>query len=723
MAEMSLTEKERGPEVAFQCIFLVSGCAFAYWVDFGFTRLDNQVSWRIPIGFQAVLGAVSGVGMFLLPDTPRWYYVRGRLEEGDEVLSRLFDRSVLDSDVQTMRESILASLELESEETKTLNPLDLFWDRTNLRVGRRLRIAFLILSVQQMMGINVAVYYSVTIFAQIGLSSTLSQLLAAVMNTIFAIGSLFLPSTIERFGRRNILMYSAGGLTVCLSIFVAMIGSPGPTLAKQWVAVAAIIVYNLIFGYGWIGVCCMLTSYTIAPLRFRHIGGAASAFGEWLFCFITVFAGGIGLEKVGWKLWLWCLLSCAVAVPFVYFLCPETTGKTLEEIDLLFQKESEDDQSNTDSLDAHSNEKKEVQQFHEETARRSLQIAIAVSAGSAYLLFGYDQGVLGGLVSYPGFLTAIVQASTYSAGQLIAGRIISGIGNGINTSTVPVYVSETSRTAFGTVVAYWLDYGMIRTQIGEVVWRFPLAFQNFFALITIITMPLLPESPRWLYSHGHQREAISVLSRLLSLSQDHPDVCTVVAEMEQALSVEQNNKQKFSISSLLFEKTEMKNARRLTLCFVIQFFQQFTGINVIAFYVTIVLETNVGLSRELSSLVAGFIQIAFWVGTFPPIFLIDRLGRRKVLMLGSTMLCLALVLFTVGIALKTPASSRLALGMLIIYEISFGMSWNSVPWLYAPEITPLNIRHVGAAVGCFSEWLWTFVRTSLFFPRFHLANF
>ena len=95
--------------------------------------------------------------------------------------------------------------------------------------------------------------------------------------------------------------------------------------------------------------------------------------------------------------------------------------------------------------------------------------------------------------------------------------------------------------------------------------------------------------------------------------------------------------------------------------------------------VTIVLETNVGLSRELSSLVAGFIQIAFWVGTFPPIFLIDRLGRRKVLMLGSTMLCLALVLFTVGIALKTPASSRLALGMLIIYEISFGMSWNAVP--------------------------------------------
>lgn len=121
------------------------------------------------------------------------------------------------------------------------------------------------------------------------------------------------------------------------------------------------------------------------------------------------------------------------------------------------------------------------------------------------------------------------------------------------------------------------------------------------------------------------------------------------------------------------------------------------------------LETNVGLSRELSRLVAGFIQIAFWAGTFPPIFLIDRLGRRKVLILGSTILTLAMVLFTVGIALGNHDSSRLALGMLIIYEFSFGMSWNSVPWLYAPEITPLNIRHIGAAIGCFSEWLWTFV--------------
>lgn len=106
-----------------------------------------------------------------------------------------------------------------------------------------------------MIGINLSVYYSTLIFGQVGLSSFLAQLLAAIMNTLFALGTVPLVFTIERFGRRNIMMYSAAALTVCMVIFVAMIGLPNKSLATQWVAVGAILVYNIIFGYGWIGVC------------------------------------------------------------------------------------------------------------------------------------------------------------------------------------------------------------------------------------------------------------------------------------------------------------------------------------------------------------------------------------------------------------------------------------------------------------------------------------
>jgi hypothetical protein len=75
------------------------------------------------------------------------------------------------------------------------------------------------------------------------------------MNTLFALGTVFLPFTIERFGRRNIMMYSAIGLTICMAIFVGMISQSAPTIGMQWTAVAFVIVYNFIFGYGWIGVC------------------------------------------------------------------------------------------------------------------------------------------------------------------------------------------------------------------------------------------------------------------------------------------------------------------------------------------------------------------------------------------------------------------------------------------------------------------------------------
>ena len=182
----------------------------------------------------------------------------------------------------------------------------------------------------------------------------------------------------------------------------------------------------------------------------------------------------------------------------------------------------------------------------------------------------------------------------------------------------------------------------------------------------------------------------------------------VEEEIVVALRLEEESV-KFSFKDLLNDRTPVKNTRRLVLCFMIQFWQQFTGINVIAFYVTIVLEVNVGLSRDTSGLVAGCIQIAFWLGTFPPIFSLDRLGRRPMLLFGSVALLVAMILFTAGIAVNTSATANLALAMLFVYEISFGMSWNSIPWLYAPEITPLRLRHVGSAVATFSEWLWTFV--------------
>ncbi|KAH6632880.1 general substrate transporter [Boeremia exigua] len=357
--EMSTETEGRGPNVAVTCVWLVSGAAIAYWIDFGFTRMTNQISWRFPIALQCVFALVAGACMFVLPDTPRWYYAKGRIEEGDKIMANLFDADINDARVQETKQAILASVLLEQQEENGFRIMDLFWDTSDLRVGRRIRISFLILAIQQMMGINLSVYYSTVIFSQLGLPLFKAQLLAAVMNTLFAAGTIPLVFTIERVGRRAVLLWSAVALTGCMIVFVAMIGLPNPTPATQWTAVAAIFVYNSVFGYGWIGVC-WLYGPEIAPLKLRHTGAAAGAFGEWLFSFITVFAGGIALQNVGWKIWLWMALSCAAAVPFVWFMCPETTGKSLEEIDLLFAKDHVKQSALANEISIHSHLEKKT---------------------------------------------------------------------------------------------------------------------------------------------------------------------------------------------------------------------------------------------------------------------------------------------------------------------------------------------------------------------------
>lgn len=144
----------------------------AYWLDFGFTQMDNQVSWRFPIALQALFAAISFVMMLMLPDTPRCayhksyssfedlllillfvlgYYSMGRIEEGDRVLAALHGQSMDSEPVQRQKHEILDTIALEDTHAK-INLLDIFWDRSRLKTGRRLRISFLILAIQQNMG-------------------------------------------------------------------------------------------------------------------------------------------------------------------------------------------------------------------------------------------------------------------------------------------------------------------------------------------------------------------------------------------------------------------------------------------------------------------------------------------------------------------------------------------------------------------------------------------
>jgi MFS family permease len=163
---------------------------------------------------------------------------------------------------------------------------------------------------------------------------SLVSLLSGVLNIFFALGCVPLYFTIERVGRRSVLLYGAITMTILISIFTVLVAL-STTEANRWAAIGIIFIFLFVFGYAWQG-CVWLYCAEIAPLEYRHIGGAATAFGEWLMTFITVFAGPIGFDNVGWYFWLWVVAGNVIAVIFVFLLCPETGGKTLEQVDYLF---------------------------------------------------------------------------------------------------------------------------------------------------------------------------------------------------------------------------------------------------------------------------------------------------------------------------------------------------------------------------------------------------
>ncbi|KAK4901518.1 hypothetical protein LTR27_001290 [Elasticomyces elasticus] len=341
MAEMSLEASERGPEVSYQLALLITGVALAYWVDLVFVQgLDSHPwLWRIPLAMQSCFAIFSAGLLAFLPDTPRWYYARGRLDEGDKVLARLYALPVEHESVQMVREEVLASLQEESHTEDQFKWWQLFWDNSDLQFGRRLRTSFLILWAQQFLGINMLVYFSTQIFSNLGYSLQLSGILAGVLNTVFALASYPPIWLIERIGRVALMFWGALGCGAFMLIYVVLTTLPASkmTAGTNWAAVVFIILYEVVFGIGWLGTCWVYGP-EIAPLKYRHVAGGLGAAGEWFSTWVMVFGGGTGINAIGAPIFIWPLLCCFLAAAYVWFCCPETTGKTLEEIDVLFAR-------------------------------------------------------------------------------------------------------------------------------------------------------------------------------------------------------------------------------------------------------------------------------------------------------------------------------------------------------------------------------------------------
>ncbi|RAO67135.1 uncharacterized protein BHQ10_003147 [Talaromyces amestolkiae] len=409
---------------------------------------------------------------------------------------------------------------------------------------------------------------------------------------------------------------------------------------------------------------------------------------------------------------------------------------------------------------------------------KKLSWSISTIATLGFLLFGYDQGVMSGIISAKPFnsvftatdgnstmqgtvtalyeigclfgamfilwfgdwlgrrksvmlgatimiLGVVIQVTSYPGhvplAQFIVGRIVTGVGNGINTSTIPTYQAECSRTtnrgllicieggviAFGTLIAYWIDFGASYGP-DDLTWRFPIAFQIVFGLGIIAGMAFLPESPRWLFMRERYQEGEAVIAALMDEETNSHGV-----QLQKTLVLDSirasGQMGKSTPLSAVFTGGKTQHFRRMMLGASSQLMQQIGGCNAVIYYFPILFEKSIGQTHTLSLLLGGVNMIVYSIFATMSWFLIERVGRRKLFLYGTVGQCLSMVLTFACLIPGTPSAAKGAAVGLFTYIASFGATWLPLPWLYPAEISPIKTRAKANALSTCTNWLFNFL--------------
>lgn len=270
------------------------------------------------------------------------------------------------------------------------------------------------------------------------------------------------------------------------------------------------------------------------------------------------------------------------------------------------------------------------------------------------------------LGAFINIIGSLLQSSSFSLGQLIIGRLVSGFGFGHLTATAPNWQAECSgahhrgaavllESVFisgGLAIAAWTSFG-ISHATGSVTWRFPLALSSLWSLIILCTTPHMPESPRWLIRKGKVEEARQTLAALNGTEVDDAGVIDDIAEIEDSLALVGQ-----AGFADLFCNGELRLFHRTCLAAAGQMFQQvssnhidapceqpyreltykylqMSGINALAFYQATIFEDDLGLPATTARIIAG--SVFTWQTLCSPIgvLTVDRFGRRKLMIFAA----------------------------------------------------------------------------------------
>ncbi|HVZ57736.1 MAG TPA: sugar porter family MFS transporter [Chitinophagaceae bacterium] len=288
-------------------------------------------------------------------------------------------------------------------------------------------------------------------------------------------------------------------------------------------------------------------------------------------------------------------------------------------------------------------------------------------------------------------------------------RFIGGVGIGVSSVAAPTYISEisTPRTrgrlggmyqfniVFGILVAYFSNY-LLKGVGGANDWRWMLGVMAIPSLVYTGMVLGVPESPRWLISIRGELDKARDILRQIGVEDADQEVQTILAANA---AVAKGGKEPF------FSR---KYRAVLWLAFFVAFFNQWSGINFILYYAPEILQ-SAGLAAKdslFNSIAIGGTNLVF---TFVGLYLIDRIGRRRLLLIGALGYIVSLA--SVAWCFQTHAGAGLLLLFLLLFIASHAIGQGAVIWVFISEIFPNNVRALGQSFGASVHWVCAAVIT------------
>ena len=312
------------------------------------------------------------------------------------------------------------------------------------------------------------------------------------------------------------------------------------------------------------------------------------------------------------------------------------------------------------------------------------------------------------------FVSAVGSALAPEAYSFSFFRFIGGVGVGASSVAAPIYISEISSAenrgrltatyqfniVFGILIAFISNYLIGLLFNADISWRWMLGMEGIPAILYTLLVLKLPRSPRWLLLKEHPDPVVGTALNKLGLNADQTaERLKKLKESLVATAVQQKEK--------LFSG---KYNKPLFLAFLLAFFNQLSGINFVLYYAPEILE-RAGLATEaslFSSISIGVINLIF---TFVGIALIDRLGRKQLMYLGSLGYILSLAM--VGWCFYSGASSILLLIFILVFIASHAVGQGAVIWVFISEIFPNKVRAYGQSWGTGTHWVFAALITLL----------